>query len=601
MFKALAKIKALLDPRDYTKVFVLLFLMIVTAFVQTAGIASVMPFLAVLSNPDIIDSNIWLRKAFDALKFESKDRFLYFLGTAAFVVFVSGTALQALTQWAITRYSHLQQYELSRRLMAGYLRQPYSFFLNRNSGDLAKNVLQETAQAINGGLMPAMRLASQILLAGAIVALLIAIYPVLAMIIALTLGSVYGLIYLLARTWLNKIGQDRVRANRERFTVAAEAFAGSKEIRLLGREFDYLERYRNPSKRFAKHQANSILLQNLPQYAIEAIAFGGILLVVLYLMDGDGRIETVLPLIGAYGLAGRQIIPAFQKIFSSFAQMRFNSAAVDNILADLGSQPDSIALPQRGKEPQPLIPSDRIMLRDITYHYPGSEEAALKQLSLTIQANTTVGFVGPSGAGKSTLVDLLLGLLPADKGEIHIDDQPLTEANTRNWQAAIGYVPQHIFLADQSVTSNIALGLPESQIDQAAVERAARLANLHDFVISQLSQGYDTIIGERGVRLSGGQRQRIGIARALYRDPAVIFFDEATSALDNATERAVMEAIHNLSGTKTILLVAHRLSTVKPCDCIYVLVEGVIAEQGNWNELIRREGSHFQKLASGLD
>ena len=601
MFKTFAKIKALLDPRDYAKVFVLLFLMIVTAFMQTAGIASVMPFLAVLSNPEVIDTNAWLSKAFNYFDYQSKDHFLYSLGIAAFVVFMLGTALQALTQWAMTRYSHLQQYELSRRLMADYLRRPYSFFLNRNSGDLAKNVLQETTQAINGGLMPAMRLVSQVLLAGAIVALLVAIYPFLAMTVAITLGSVYGLIYVLARKWLNKIGKDRVQANRERFTVAAEAFAGSKEIRLLGREFDYLERYRNPSKRFAKHQANSVLLQNLPQYAIDAIAFGGILLVVLYLMDGHGGIETALPLIGAYGLAGRQLIPAFQKIFGSVAQMRFNAAAVDNILADLGDQTGSIALPHRSKKIPPLIPSNRIMLDGITYHYPGGEEAALNQLSLSIQANTTVGFVGPSGAGKSTLVDLLLGLLPADKGEIYIDDQPLTETNTRNWQAAIGYVPQHIFLADQSVAANIALGLPESQIDQIAVEKAARLANLHDFVISQLPQGYETIIGERGVRLSGGQRQRIGIARALYRDPAVIFFDEATSALDNATERAVMEAIHNLSGTKTILLVAHRLSTVKPCDCIYLLVGGELTEQGQWDELINRDGSHFQKLAFGLD
>ncbi|MEA3639828.1 MAG: ABC transporter ATP-binding protein [Lamprobacter sp.] len=601
MFNTLSKLKELLDPRDRGKVFLLLFLMIVTAFMQTAGIASVMPFLAVLSNPEVIDTNIWLSKAFEFLDFDSKDNFLYFLGILAFVVFVLGTALQALTQWAIIRFSHMQQYELSRRLMADYLRRPYAFFLNRNSGDLAKNVLQETAQAINGGLMPAMRLVSQILLASAIVTLLIIIYPIMAMIVAITLGSIYGLIYLLARTWLNKIGKDRVQANRERFTAAAEAFAGAKEIRLLGREFDYLERYRNPSKRFAKHQANSTLLQNLPQYAIEAIAFGGILLVALYSMAGHGGIETALPLIGAYGLAGRQLIPAFQKIFSSIAQMRFSSAAVDNILADLGAQSDSIALPQRSQKIKPLIPSTVIALKNITYHYPGSEEPALQQLNLTIEANTTVGFVGPSGAGKSTLVDLLLGLLPADKGEIYIDDQPLTEGNTRNWQAAIGYVPQHIFLADQSVSSNIALGLPESQIDQVAVEKAARLANLHDFVTSQLPQGYETIIGERGVRLSGGQRQRIGIARALYRDPAVIFFDEATSALDNATERAVMEAIHNLSGTKTILLVAHRLSTVKPCDCIYLLVNGELAEQGQWDELINRDGSHLQKLASGLD
>lgn len=601
MFKTLSKLKALLDPRDYSKVFVLLFLMIVTAFMQTAGIASILPFLAVVSNPDVIDTNTWLSRTYNYLDFDSKDKFLYFLGMAAFVVFVLATALQALTQWAMTRYALMQQYELSRRLMADYLQRPYTFFLNRNSGDLAKNVLQETSQAISGGLMPALRLVSQVLLAGAIVTLLIAIYPIMAMIVAITLGSIYGLIYFLARSWLNKIGKDRVQANSERFRAAAEAFAGAKEIRLLSREFDYLERYRNPSKRFAKHQANSALLQNLPQYAIEMIAFGGILLVVLYLMAGHGGIETALPLIGAYGLAGRQLIPAFQKIFTSISQMRFNAAAVDNILADLGAQSDSVAFAKRSEKIKPLIPSNSIRLRDITYHYPDSEEPALNRLNLTIQANTTVGFVGPSGAGKSTLVDLLLGLLPADKGEVSIDDQQLTVTNTRNWQAAIGYVPQHIFLADQSVASNIALGLKDSQIDQKAVERAARLANLHDFVTNQLPQGYDTIIGERGVRLSGGQRQRIGIARALYRDPGVIFFDEATSALDNATERAVMEAIHNLSGTKTILLVAHRLSTVRPCDCIYLMIDGELAEQGKWDELMGRAGSNFKKLASGLD
>jgi ABC-type multidrug transport system fused ATPase/permease subunit len=210
-----------------------------------------------------------------------------------------------------------------------------------------------------------------------------------------------------------------------------------------------------------------------------------------------------------------------------------------------------------------------------------------------------VGFVGSSGAGKSTLVDMLLGLLSPVEGQIRIDDQPLTEHNTRRWQAAIGYVPQHIFLADQSLAANIALGLPPDKIDQAAVERAARLANLHEFVLKELPQGYATIIGERGVRLSGGQRQRIGIARALYRDPPVLFFDEATSALDNATEQVVMEAIHNLSGNKTVILVAHRLTTVRACDCIYVLSKGALAEKGSWDELLTGEHPRFRSLAAG--
>ncbi|WP_018881904.1 MULTISPECIES: ABC transporter ATP-binding protein [unclassified Thioalkalivibrio] len=598
MLETLRKLNALLDPRDRGKVGLLAILMIVTAFMQTVGIASVMPFLAVLSDPAMVHDNDMLRIAYDWLGFESTSSFLYFLGLAAFVLFVTGTALQALNQWAITRFTHMQQYELSRRLMGDYLARPFTFFLNRNSGDLAKTVLQETTQAINGALLPMLRLVSQGLLALFIIGLLVAAQPWLAMIVAVSLGGIYGGIYVMARTWLNRIGEDRVEANRERFTAAAEAFAGAKEIRLLGRERDYLERYRHPSKRFASHQANAMLLQNLPQYAIEAIAFGGVLLLVLFLMAGDGGLAQALPLIGLYALAGRQLIPAFQKIFQQIASLRFNTAAVDNILKDLGSRPDSTPMIERHDKPKPLAPSMSIEVKGLSYHYPGHEQPALKDVSLEIPARTTVGFVGSSGAGKSTLVDLLLGLLEPDEGQILIDGEPLTRNNARNWQAALGYVPQHIFLADQSVAANIALGVPEDRIDQAAVERAARLANLHNFVTTELPRGYATIIGERGTRLSGGQRQRIGIARALYRDPDVLFFDEATSALDNATERAVMDALHNLSGQKTVVLIAHRLSTVRPCSRIFVFEQGHLMDEGVWEDLSDRSAS-FQRLAAG--
>ncbi|MCG5495338.1 ABC transporter ATP-binding protein [Ectothiorhodospira variabilis] len=597
MLEIIRKTGRLIDRRDRSKVIILMVLMIFTAFMQTAGVASVMPFLAVLSEPEMVYTNSTLHWLFEWLGFESTSNFLYFLGVAAFVVFLTGTALQALTHWAITRFSHLQQYELSRRLMGDYLRRPYTFFLSRNSGDLAKTILQETNHATNGAIMPLMRLLSQALLAIFIIILLIVVNPLLAVTVALSLGGIYGAIYLIARGWLGRIGKDRVEANRQRFTAAAEAFAGAKEIRLLGRERDYLERYREPSKRFALHQANATLLQSMPQYAIEAIAFGGVLLLVLFLMAGDGGLNQALPLIGLYALAGRQLIPAFQKIFTTIATLRFSAAAVDSVLRDLGHQPDSSPLPSRTRAAIPLEPQKSIRMTEVTYRYPGFEKIAIHRLSLEIRANTTVGFIGSSGAGKSTLVDLLLGLLTPESGEIKIDDTRLDERNIRNWQAAIGYVPQHIFLADQSVAANIALGVPEDEIDHAAVEEAARLANLHHFVTEELRDGYDTIIGERGTRLSGGQRQRIGIARALYRDPAVLFFDEATSALDNATEQAVMEAIHNLAGNKTILLVAHRLSTVKPCNRIYVLNRGQIVAQGDWDEL--SSNPDFQKLSSG--
>lgn len=597
MLTYLTKLSALIDPRDRLKVAFIAVLMVITAVIQTAGVASIMPFLGVLADPEIIHRNRWLDLLYQTLGFETSSAFLFFLGVLAFVVFMTGTLLQALNFWIVTRFTSMQQYHLSRRLMADYLRRPYAFFLTRNSGDLAKTVLQETGQAVSGALMPAMRLLSFSLLAAAVVILLVAIEPMLAVSVAVALAVIYGLIYLASRAWLTRIGKDGVDANRERFTTVAEAFAGAKEIRLLGREFDYLERYREPARRLAAHQANAQLLQTLPEYLMEAIAFGGVLLIVLYLMSNGGGIAHALPMIGLYGLAGKQLIPALQKIFSTLAALRFNMPAVDSVLKDLGDREGSRSLFNPRSPIKPMAPLNAIYIKNLSYRYPGCDQRALHHIDLQIPARSTIGFIGASGAGKSTLVDLLLGLLGPEEGEIRIDDTPLHPENIRRWQAALGYVPQQIFLADQSVAANIALGVPDEEIDRDAVERAARLANLHNFIINDLPKGYNTVIGERGVRLSGGQRQRIGIARALYRDPEVLVFDEATSALDNTTERAVMEAIHNLSGQKTIVLVAHRLSTVKSCDCICVMENGHVIEQGNWEEL-SDIGTHFRRLAA---
>jgi ATP-binding cassette, subfamily B, bacterial PglK len=422
MLDLLKKLNALLDTRDRARVSFLVLLMIATAVMQTAGVASLMPFLAVLSDPEMVHQNAWLSAAFEQLGFTSRETFLYFLGIVAFILFVTGTALQALTFWAITRFSYTQQYELSRRLMADYLRRPYTFFLNRNSGDLSKTVLEETNRAIMGALMPAMRLLSQLLLAGFLIALLIIVQPWLALTVATTIGSIYAVIYFTAREWLKRIGQDLVEANRQRFTAAAESFAGAKEIRLLGREGDYLERYREPSQRFARHQANSSVLQELPQYAIEAVAFGGVLILVLFLMAGPGGLAEVLPLIGLYALAGRQLIPAFQKIFSTIGALRFNIPTVDHILSDLGDRAGSTSFLSRHDVPTPLVPNHNIRVVNVTFRYPGSELTALQGISLRIPAKTTVGFVGPSGSGKSTLVDLLLGLLQPEHGDIWIDE-----------------------------------------------------------------------------------------------------------------------------------------------------------------------------------
>jgi len=302
---------------------------------------------------------------------------------------------------------------------------------------------------------------------------------------------------------------------------------------------------------------------------------------MLYLMAQSGSFASALPIIALYAFAGYRLMPALQQIYGALTSLRFAGPALDALHQDLMS-----LQPAGPNTQQPAMPlTQAITLNNIVYRYPNAATPTLKSISLSIPAKSTVGLVGTTGSGKTTTVDLILGLLDAQEGTLAIDGQPITDHNKRAWQRAIGYVPQQIYLADDSVAANIAFGIEPEQIDLAAVERAAKIANLHEFVISDLPQGYATTVGERGVRLSGGQRQRIGIARALYHNPQVLILDEATSALDNLTEQAVMEAVHNLGHEITIILIAHRLSTVRECDQIFLLEKGELKGSGIYDEL----------------
>jgi ABC-type bacteriocin/lantibiotic exporter with double-glycine peptidase domain len=595
--EALRKILRVIDPSDYLKAVLLACVMLLAAITQSTGIVSIVPFLAVLSEPQMVESNAQLKQLYEALGFENRDDFLFFLGVVAFTVFASGTALQAVNFWLTTRFANRQQYKLSRRLMSDYLRRPYAFFLTRNSSDLAKTVLQETMSSVSGVLLPAMNLLSQVFVALMLTMVLVLANPVLALSVAVTIGGIYGLIFYLSRRWLTSIGEDTVRANAERFRAASDCFAGAKEVRLLGRERAYLEQYRVPSQRWAGMQANSKLIANTPVYAMEAIAFGGVMLVILWMMRESGDLASILPMLGLYGLAGRQLIPAFNKIFAALSECRYNFPALEKVIEDLdevGATPSALPNPD---EITPLRLARDITAEGLSYRYEGAARPALDRVDFCIPALSSVGIVGASGAGKSTLIDVLLGLLQPGGGRLTVDGQVLEGDVVHQWQANVGYVPQHIFLADRSVAENVALGIAVSEIDRSRLESAARMANLHDFVVNELLDGYDTLIGDRGVRLSGGQRQRIGIARALYREPDVLVFDEATSALDNATEQSVMQAIDNLAGSKTIIIVAHRLSTVRRCDQIIVLGEGKVVEAGSWAAL-SASGGAFQRLVS---
>jgi ABC-type multidrug transport system fused ATPase/permease subunit len=476
----------------------------------------------------------------------------------------------------------------------GYLHQPYSWFLNRHSADLGKTILSEVNAVIYNGMLPLMTLMAQSTVALALLILLLIVDPLLALSVGVVLGLAYAGIFAVMSGWLKRLGHARIDANKERFTAVSEAFGAAKEVKVGGLEQAYIQRFAKPAEIYAKGQATSQVISQLPRYALEAIAFGGMLLVMLYLMTKSGSFASALPIIALYAFAGYRLMPALQQIYGAFTQLRFAGPALDALHQDLISLQAADA--QHGH--LNLLPlTQAITLNQVSYRYPKAPQPALKGINLAIPAHSTVGFVGATGSGKTTTVDVILGLLEPQEGALNIDGQPITAANRRQWQRAIGYVPQHIYLADDSVAANIAFGVPVKDIDLKAVERAAKIANLHEFVVNDLPQGYATTVGERGVRLSGGQRQRIGIARALYHNPQVLILDEATSALDNLTEQAVMGAMNNLGHDITIILIAHRLTTVRECDQIFLLEKGIVKSNGTFKQLVEKS-DQFRAMAS---
>lgn len=556
----LRKLWAIFTPAERRRSLAMLVLVILMAGAETAGVLSIMPFLSVLARPEIIQENALLLDAYSRFGFADWHAFITALGAASIVLVVGSSAFKTVTLHTINRFVFLLRHSISARILSRYLQQPYEFFLSHNSAELSRNVLSEVDQLQGGLIQPLAQLIAQGAVVFAMLVLLVAYNPWIALAAIAVVGTLYGSIYALVRRRLGRIGELRQQANGQRFKACNEALGGIKDVLVTHSASVYEQQFARASREFSRHQANAQTLSQSPLYMVEAVGYTGLILLALLLMAQRGDIAQVLPALGLYGFAAYRMLPSVQIMYRGFAQLKFSSAALDALHAGL-SLPERKPADASGAM---LAPRKEIRLEGIRYAYPGSpDKPVLEDLHLTIPACASTGIAGPSGTGKTTLMDLLLGLLTPQEGSILIDDMPITHANVADWQRAVGYVPQHIFLADMSVARNIAFGIPPAQIDQQAVERAARTAQIHEFIANELPLGYDTPIGERGIRLSGGQRQRIGIARALYRDPPVLFFDEATSALDNSTEAAVTETIAHLSKNKTVVIIAHRETSLK--------------------------------------
>lgn len=596
--RTLKNLLFLLSTKERSHAAFLMVMILIMAFLDTLGVASILPFIAVLGNPDLINTNNLLNAAFKAvgpLGVVTTQHFLFALGVLVFITLLVSLTFKALITYLQAHFVQMREYSIGRRLVEGYLHQPYSWFLNRNSSDLGKNILSEVEEVVGAGLSPMMVLITQSVLALALVTLLVFIDPQLALIVGITLSLSYTIIYRFMKNFIKRLGVERMDTNHWRFNAVNEAFGAIKEVKIGGLENTYIERFAKPAKIFAYNKALIQVISQVPRYFLEAIAFGGMLLLVLFLMSKNNGLTNALPIIALYAFAGYRMMPATQLIYTSVSQLRFISPAIDSLKADLnGLKLDNLKI-DRNK----FQLNKDIKLRNIHYSYPNATRKALKNIQISIPVYSTVGLVGATGSGKTTTVDIILGLLEAQDGSLEVDGEIINKKNIRSWQRSIGYVPQQIYLADDTVAANIAFGSDPKDIDIDRVKRVSKIAKAHEFISNELPSQYQTSVGERGVRLSGGQRQRIGIARALYYNPKVLIFDEATSALDNLTEKEVMQAMNSIKKKITVILIAHRLSTVKECDIIYLLDAGELKGQGTFDQL-QKTNNYFRMSSQSM-
>ena len=569
----------------------LLGLMVVSAFAQMVSLGAVVPFLGILVTPEIVFNHPIVADVALRLGITSADQLVLPLTVAFAATALIAGAIQILLLWASTRLAVVSGSELSIEVYRRTLYQPFRVHVARNSSEVISGISTKINGVVLGVLFPLLTFASAMLLLLAIMFTLIVIDPMVASIAAVGFGGSYALVSWMSRRKLHRNSQRIADEQSQVIKALQEGLGGIRDVLLDGTQPFYCDIYRNADIPLRLAMGNNNFIAGSPRPAMESLGVVLIAALTYAVSRQAGGIATVLPVLGALALGAQRLLPALQQVYAAWASIVGNQASLADTLA-LIDQP----LPAELEQPTlaPLLFQESIRFNAVRFRYTSDDPWVLDGLNLIIPGGARIGFVGSTGSGKSTTLDLLMGLLMPTEGELLVDGQPVSGNRVRAWQKTIAHVPQSIYLADTTLAENIAFGVPLDAIDLDRVQQAAREAQIADFIEGR-PEGYNAFVGEYGIRLSGGQRQRIGIARALYKQASVLVFDEATSALDNATEQLVMDTIEGLNRGLTVLLIAHRLSTVQRCDIIVELEHGRVVAQGTYEQLLERSPS-FRKM-----
>ncbi|GAB4284183.1 MAG: ABC transporter ATP-binding protein [Oscillatoriaceae cyanobacterium] len=600
--KFFQKLLYLFTTKERWQIAGLFLLILIGGGFETLGVGLVLPLISLLGNPELIEQQGILRWIYQAVGEPAPRQFLMGCGLAFIGLYIIKNSYLTALHYLQCRFIYDKQIELSSRLFRAYLYSPYTFHLQRNTAELIRNLSIETSLFFVNVLAPGLLAFTELTILACIGLFLWLMEPVTFLMAGGVIGLATASFYRVVRLKLSQLGKYREYHQGQGIQTINQGLGGIKEAKVLGREQFFLNVYHHHNIASSRTFQYFDVVRQLPRFFIETIAVVGLMLILVSILAQGRDLSDVIPTLSLFAASAFRLMPSINRILNSVTAMRFSSSSVYVLYQDFRElkpvlENRQLVDSRKLAEVQPVLATE-IALQNVFYRYPGASDRALKGVSLTIPKGTSVGFVGSSGAGKTTIVDVILGLLPPTEGQVLVDGRDIYD-DLSAWQRLIGYIPQSIYLCDDTLRNNIAFGIPANEINENWIESAVKSAQLTELVQS-LPEGLDTLVGERGVRLSGGQRQRVGIARALYHNPEVLVMDEATAALDNQTEAGVMEAVEKLSGEKTLIMIAHRLSTVKNCDRLYFMSQGQIADSGTYDELCQRN-REFQRMAQVVD